>query len=498
MKDKREEIEKNEKREKISEALDNISSRHIEEAADFVPTKMPLSRKKIILRCIAVAACVALMLCTVIIPLMFRKDEPEAPMGAEESDKENDFIVDYKPITLDATLSPEKLSGSNSAFVVGNASSGQAMGEPPFFEFGVGGFVVKAKVVENYPDTYSKLYDYYLNEYLTHRLVKLEVLEVINGEDMPREFLYLIPEPLFVDMSEYDYLLISMMQVGTEGYTIKNCTKNQIEVLDLPLFLDGRYGRPDLGSVIAFTDDMFDESLWQNPKWGYGYQCVVRRLEDPDEKYLVVRRGDSIDDVISVIRAQHEYHYSDNYTPPKLVTLNFNSQNAKSVIEYVKPFENGVFAQDLQYSQIRFIRFINGCQTDEMLKIDLNTEEVSCWGGIRYTEEEMKSIENMAMQLEAKAAEYKKQPPTPSNTFPDVIKFIRLSLQAFYMKIDGNIYGVLNISYIYRDIEADFSNLEEEIYILYDMQNSETQSFSYKEYREKFDFLHAYIEWTPH
>jgi hypothetical protein len=133
-----------------------------------------------------------------------------------------------------------------------------------------------------------------------------------------------------------------------------------------------------------------------------------------------------------------------------------------------------------------------------MLKIDLNTEEVSCWGGIRYTEEEMKSIENMAMQLEAKAAEYKKQPPTPSNTFPDVIKFIRLSLQAFYMKFDGNIYGVLNISYIYRDREADFSNLEEEIYILYDMQNSETQSFSYKEYREKFDFLHAYIEWTPH
>ena len=65
MKDKREESEK---REKISEALDNISSRHIEEAADFVPTKMPLSRKKIILRCIAVAACIALMLCTVIIP----------------------------------------------------------------------------------------------------------------------------------------------------------------------------------------------------------------------------------------------------------------------------------------------------------------------------------------------------------------------------------------------------------------------------------------------
>ena len=35
-----------EKREKISEALENISSRHIEEAADFVPTKMPCHAKR--------------------------------------------------------------------------------------------------------------------------------------------------------------------------------------------------------------------------------------------------------------------------------------------------------------------------------------------------------------------------------------------------------------------------------------------------------------------
>ena len=490
MKDKREEIER---REKISEALDNISSRHIEEAADFAPTKMPLSRKKIILRCIAVAACIALMLCTVIIPLMFRKDEPEAPVGTEEGDKENDFIVDYKPITLDATLSPEKFSGTDSAFIVGNASSGQLQGEPPLFEFGVRGFIVKAKVVENYPCVYSKLsrsFDYFG----TYCLIKMEVLEVINGENMPHEFLYLIPQSLFIDMSEYDYLLISMSQEGTEGYTIKNCTQNQLEVLDLPLFHDGKYGRPDLGSIIAFNDDKFDENLWKNPKWSYGYQFVERRLEDPDEKILVVRRGDSIDDVIDKIFARQGGR--DNYKPPKLVTLDFDSQNAKVAIEYVKPFENGVFAQRFNGNSLEFRRFINGCWTDEVIRIDLDTEKVT-YQMVRYTEEELKSIENMAIHLENKVEEYKNQMPIPPNLDIEDKELLRLSLNACYRKIDGKIYGILETEWIYRKKNDVFYIVEDYAYILYDIQNFSARNMCVEEYKEQFDFHNNPIEWTP-
>lgn len=118
MKDKREEIEKNEKREKISEALDNISSRHIEEAADFVPTKMPLSRKKIILRSIAVAACVCLVVGSVMaIAIMHKGDDTppfefgtDAPLTVNlnysitEEDGKNYFVFDdpemYAPPTI--------------------------------------------------------------------------------------------------------------------------------------------------------------------------------------------------------------------------------------------------------------------------------------------------------------------------------------------------------------------------------------------------------------
>ena len=493
MKDKREESEK---REKISEALDNISSRHIEEAADFVPTKMPLSRKKIILRCIAVAACIALMLCTVIIPLMFRKDEPEAPVGTEESDKENDYIVDYEPITLDATLSPEKFSGTDSVFIVGNASSGQLAGEPPLFDFGGGGFVVKAKVVENYPYVYSKLsrsFDYFG----TYCLIKMEVLEVINGENMPHEFLYLIPQSLFIDMSQYDYLLMSMGQIGTEDYLLKNCANNQIEPVKLPIFSSCMYGdRPDLGSVIAFTDDVFDESLWQNPKWGFGYQFAQRYLEKPEKGNLIVKRGDSIDDVIVAYYDRMEYYYDDNYTPPKLITLDSSNQTVKAALEYVKPFENGVFAQmQLTEDFVIYGRYINGCSTDETIIVNLDTEEVT-YSGVRYIDDDMKDIENMAMHLENKVEEYKKQIPLPPNLDIDDKELLRLYLNASYRKVDGKIYGILSIEWMYREKDLFFSNVRDYAYILYDMQNSSAKYVSPQELSALLPDTKM-VEWTP-
>lgn len=491
MKDKREESEK---REKISEALDNISSRHIEEAADFVPTKMSLSRKKIILRCIAVAACIALMLCTVIIPIMFRKDEPEAPVGTEESGKENDFIVDYEPITLDATLSPEKLSGTDSAFIVGNASSGQLAGEPPIFDFGGGGFVVKAKVVENYPYVYSKFsynFDYFNNKYC---LIKMEVLEVINGENMPHEFLYLIPQSLFIDMSQYDYLLMSMRQIGTEDYLLKNCANNQIEPVKLPIFSSG--DRPDLGSVIAFTDDVFDESLWQNPKWGFGYQFAQRYLEKPEKGNLIVKRGDSIDDVIVAYYDRLEYYFDDNYTPPKLITLDSSNQTVKAVLEYVKPFENGVFAQmQLTEDFVIYERYINGCSTDETIIVNLDTEEVT-YTGVRYIDDDMKDIENMAIHLENKVEEYKKQIPLPPNLDIDDKELLRLYLDASYRKVDGKIYGILSIEWMYREKDLLFSNVRDYAYILYDMQNSSAKYVSPQELSALLPYTEM-VEWTP-
>ena len=135
-------------------SIDLIDEKFIEEAAPYNAKPMFAARSRMIKRAVLIAACVALMLSAVIVLPLFRKDEPDISEGTQEPPSEYDH---YTPIPFDATLSPEKLSGSNMTYVVGNSSSGKDMEEPPIFDFGILGFIVKAKVVENYPDTYSKL-----------------------------------------------------------------------------------------------------------------------------------------------------------------------------------------------------------------------------------------------------------------------------------------------------------------------------------------------------
>ena len=135
-----------------------------------------------------------------------------------------------------------------------------------------------------------------------------------------------------------------MSQIGVENYVLKNATKKRMESFELPMFADYQ-DNPELGNIIAFTDGIFDESLWQNETWRYGYQFADDYLDNPESDYLVVARGDSISEVISAIKKQFDEWYILANRALTVITLNFKTQEAKDAIEYVKPFENGVFSQ---------------------------------------------------------------------------------------------------------------------------------------------------------
>ena len=134
-------------------SIDLIDEKFIEEAAPYNAKPMFAARSRMIKRAVLIAACVALMLSAVIVLTLFRKDEPDISEGTQEPPSEYDHKDEpdisegtqeppseydhYTPIPFDATLSPEKLSGSNMMYVVGNSSSGKDMEEPPIFEFSV-------------------------------------------------------------------------------------------------------------------------------------------------------------------------------------------------------------------------------------------------------------------------------------------------------------------------------------------------------------------------
>ena len=415
--------------------------------------------KAIWLRLGAIAACFALIISTILIVPMFRDDKPSGPPivdagtdsdssignNSHPKDEETNAFPnpdttdvpsiitppdnDPPPIIFDATVSPDKLNGNNSEFIVGSSlsiSGGSPDSAPPNFQFNRG-ITVKAKVVKNHPDQYYKLD--VSSEYspTPYRLIQMETIEVIYGENVPKYFLYLIQDYVYVDMSVYDSLLISMYQQGIENYVLKNITQNQMESFELPLFGDYQ-DHPELGNIIAFTDGIFDESLWQNENWLYGYQFARHMLDNPEDSDLVVARGDSESDVISKIKKQFsEYNYITT-APHCISALDFKTQAAKDVLEYVKPFVNGVFSQTYYAnSRILFRRFINGCQTEETISIDLHTEEVT-YSETRYTKDDMAKMVNISAHLSEKANEYAEKLPIPPHTDPEGKTLLCLNL----------------------------------------------------------------------
>ncbi len=452
---------------KENEFLDGVSNIDADIVERFVSMDNRLQKKssrskRIWIRVCAIAACLTLIISAVIaLPMLIEDDTPN-----------------HTPIIFHATVSPEKLNGNSLEFIVGSSvsiSGGAADSAPPAFRFS-DGIAVKAKVVKNHPDRYYKLD--VRSEYrpTAYRLIQMETIDVISGENVPQYFLYLIPEYVYVDMSIYDSLLISMSQLGAENYVLKNGTQNQMESFELPIFADLQ-DSPELGNIIAFSDGIFsdgifDESLWQNESWIYGYQFAKYYLENPQYSDLVVARGDSDREVISAIKKQIKDRYPVNYQEPSVITLNFKTQEAKDALEYVKPFENGVFSQTyLPYNgngELIFRRYINGCQTEETIRIDLLTEEVT-YSEVRYTKEDMAQMENISAHLCEKATEYAEQLPPPPHTDPEGKELLCLNLYAWYVKVDGKLYGVIKTAWRYQEKDNYFIQYYDDAYVLYDM-----------------------------
>ena len=455
---------------KENEFLDGISNIESDVVERFVSMDNRLQKKanrskikSAWLRLGAVAACLALIIVSVMFVQMLRKPDN----------------INHSPIIFDATASPEILSGSNLEFIEGSSlSAGSNSSIAPAFRFSLGSFIVKAKVVKNHPDKYYKLDVSSEKTPWSYRLIQMETIEVIEGENVPQYFLYLIRNTFYVDMSIHDSLLISMSQLGTDKYVLKNATQNRMECFELPIFADFN-DRPDNGNMIAFTNGIFDERLWENKAWGF-----------PNMDDYVAKKGDSEKTVIENIKKEldewHELLYERNGkypNPPSVITLstlNFETEEAQEALAFVEPFKNGVFSQKLDaMKRLIFKRFINDCQTEEMIIIDTATEEVT-YSEVRYTAEDMAKMENISAHLSEMANVYKEQLPKPPHIDTAGKELRGLNLYAWYAKVDGKLYGVIKTGWLYLErVERTYTSeyydiyqYYDESYILYDMSDS--------------------------
>ncbi len=370
------------------------------------------------------------------------------------------------------TVYPKRISGDSLEFISGSVAKVgyDYSSAPPWFHFAYSGIVVRAKAVKILDDTYCKLSSGSVRKPINYKVVQFRTLEALNVSNLPQDFLYLMPERQCVDLTKYDSLIISMTTLGYGDYVLKNRDKNTIEAFKLQVFCDLQ-DQPHLGNMLAFTDGIFDETLWQNDSWIFGYQFAKNCLDEP-EKYpeLFVSRGCTEESTIEKIKQRNGYKYT------KLKELVLKTDEAKEAYDYASPFKNGVFSQSLiagpNGSILVFSGYINGCYSGEEIWIDITTGEVSYYGH-KYTEKEIDNLIDLSDEIQLLSKQYTSEYPSPPHIDEEGKKRLSLSIFGWYAEVDSKIYGILKTVWIYRQEGDYYTQFYDDSYLIYSPDEKE-------------------------
>ena len=460
---------------KFLSLLSELDPALIEESAPDAPGagtaggKRPPSRRTRVLRSALIAAALCALVAAAAlwgIPALRRNSgDPITPPGTTEPDG----TVEYTPLPLPSSADN---AGFPLVFVTGSNASpeGGAAGDmaPPAPKFDYKHFVVRAAVVEVLPDTYCKFTAAPVVRPTEYRLVRFRTLSVLRGEGMPDEFFYLIRASLLADaekpLTDYDCFWIGMEQIGTDNFVLRNATRGTAEVLPLLLFADSG-DQPELGSIIAFSDGVFDETLWQAKSWLFGYQFIRYALENGESAYyeLPVARGmktKKCEAAILALIAEWEKERADRGYPPAMSTVfrlaDLTTEEARTAAAYAAPFENGVFAQFFMGGAITYCRFIRGCETGQTIVIHLNDGERVTYSEEKYTPDDLAAAEAIDLPaiITSLAVSYREEAPLPPHLGETDLPLSCLAVTGWYAKDrDGKVCAVVKTIWIYLDRE---------------------------------------------
>ena len=341
----------------------------------------------------------------------------------------------------DFGLTFTKSKGTDSIYVVSGTAGGGAEAAPPAFEFHLDGIIVKVKQKSVHEDVFTSL-----SGGMKYRLMSFDVLDVVRGENVPDTILYLIPEYYFVDMNGYDFLYMSLMQRGFEGFLMKDVTTNELCEFQSPVFTTS-VENPVLGDVIAFNNGVFDESLWQNENWFYGYQFARYMMEDYHDE-LVVKRGCTEQYMLGKIKERIKTESEKQFISvdaPVVFYAATAPEELKAALEYVN---SGTFKCDMHGYYITCQRYLNGCPTNEGIYIWFGDNSVT-YGNVAFTEADMSGLYNLGAEVERISAQYKENVPNPPHFDPGEKELLSLKVEGYYDKTDNGILQFITTTWTY-------------------------------------------------
>ncbi len=410
----------------ISDAVGNISDRHIEEMASFEYRK-----QKPRLRLVAAAArlCVcAVAVATILIMNAVNGGQPSIPI-----------------VNLQSPSDAPRYYGNT--FSIGGSPPADTASE---------GISVIAEFVEMLPDTYTFFNDWRQSEV---KLLRLKTVKLIKGAEMTDEFYYMIPVDYVTDYSVYhNFFITDMAQYGCEKHIMYNKTKGQAECLSLVLFGYSNYNFNFMHeNFMAYdVDGNCDTRLWQS--------CDAWKETSESGEF-----SKYVPKTIKEAEENEKKTYNEYTGNLQVQLLNSITGEAKTVLDEITSFENGIFVRDLSgyllssYSSIQFhaTRYINGFPTNERVSIRgkewSNTGEATyLFSSARFDEDDLNALPDLASAMSSVVNAYEAGTITP----PHIEGYSDMELRNYgifgwYAKSESGVLGIVRVTWHYMDDSND-------------------------------------------
>ncbi len=407
------------------------------------------TRKPIILKITAIAACFCLIFGSVFGVMYFAGDgTPGDQSDLTEQDQFDRLIYD-QPVWL-------------SPLIENNGDSSGGVSEepqPPYTLFTYGMSAI-GRVRSVLPDTYARAGASSVE--WRYRIIIVEVFESVYGNDLPAEMYIMLPS--YLDASallNYEKVLFTFRQKGFENYVLINETKKRAEAFSM-MFETPNH---DDFCFSPFTNGIFDISLWQCSGWKnrfYKEEYMLDFFSSRNE--FPIMRGDTLEqakeNVLHLIR--QSYHKPLDRV---LTSDVFSYPEAQEVIAHCKPFENGLYSQEAYVqngSAIFFERFLYGFSTNEMIRISEKDSDVTYYGE-KFTANELATLPNIATFFEN--TDISSMSPMHTD-IPSGASVSDPKLSGKYIKKGGQIYCVARVAWRITPDHEDFYYLDDSYFLI--------------------------------
>lgn len=291
------------------------------------------------------------------------------------------------------------------------------------------------RAIEILPDTYQTIGHGNPN----YRLVRMELIRGLNTQYDGRYFYYATSAADPADLTKYDALVIeSVAQSGHTGHVIYNVTQECLTVVDLPVL----YG---INPIFAFTDGVFD------PSFRNSQESMQKRIEGSQYTHYPLSDTPSLSEYEQYITRGNVGVFTETiYTG-----IPANNQEIMDALEYVRPFENGIFVPyidvyaSLYYNKsVLYRRYAAGYPTNETVLI---TPEGATYSSIQFNHENLKELPDLASALEKVNRDFDVGLITPGHieNWQDM-KYISHSIFGWYHKTGNGVYGVVRVSWSFH------------------------------------------------